>query len=69
MLIINTDTIIEEKRKDITTHLGFSKCENCGYINCEITGAKNGKYVRFYRKHLLALCDECVDKKNGHSWN
>jgi len=67
--IYKTKLIRPEQRTESLHRVAFDECECCGHINNFISGdMKNGKFVKFYKKHMLALCDECVDEKNGHPW-
>ena len=68
MLIINTSTIGQVKREEIATREQWSECEDCGCTNSLLTRDAEGKYIKFYKKHLMVLCDECVDRRNGNAW-
>jgi hypothetical protein len=45
-----------------------SRCERCGYTKAEANESENWKYVRYYKRYLKVLCDECVDKLDG-TWD
>ena len=62
-----TKSITDNNRPNIPTGSPFDECEECGCITHRLDG-KSNKSVRFYERHKQALCDECVDRKNGQPW-
>lgn len=66
--VYRTDSITDELRSKIPTGIYFDKCEKCGCVNW-VLGNQSNKNVCFYERYNLALCDECVDGKDGRSWH
>lgn len=61
--IYKTSTITEAIREKIPPRVNFDVCEDCGY-----NWFYGYKTVRFYPRHKRALCDQCVDRHDGHPW-
>lgn len=63
--IFRTSSITADMREHIpnATHQ-FNVCEDCGNANYD-----DYMNIKFYSRYKLALCDACVDCRNGHKWS
>lgn len=59
-----TSSILPELRDKIPNGTRqFDRCEDCD--NCNYDDHMN---IKFYSRYRLALCDCCVDARDGHKW-
>jgi len=64
MTVYNTKSIKPEHRDLIPNYTQFNLCEDCLGINTE-----SQMTIRFYSRYKLALCDACVDCRDGLKWH
>jgi len=70
----STKILTEEQRKKaennafngaaVAMNIHFDECEDCKNQNI----ISHGMEVRFYPWHKRALCDACIDHRDGFSW-
>ena len=63
MAVYNTKSIKPEHRDLIPNYTQFNLCEDCNNRNYEPY-----MNIRFYSRYKLALCDCCVDCRDGLKW-
>ena len=61
--IYKTSSIIPEYRDKIPNCTKFDLCEDCNNENYE-----DYMNIKYYIRYKLALCDACIDCRDGHKW-
>lgn len=62
--VCRTSEITDSLRDKIPNRLKFDVCEDCGNKLYEPSHTT----IRWRAKHKLALCDACVDCRDGNKW-
>ncbi len=64
-IFYRTASITDDIRSRIPNRAEFDRCEDCAN---KLYNPSIGMSIRWRAKYQLALCDVCVDCRDGHKW-